>query len=74
MSLEMIHAMSLMHDDLPCMDNGNLRRGKTTNHKVFGEVVAVLASDALLAFSFEHIVAATVGVSSNMKKSTQFLS
>lgn len=62
-AVEMIHTMSLIHDDLPCMDNDDLRRGKPTNHKVFGEDVAVLAGDALLSFSFEHIAAATVGVS-----------
>lgn len=61
-AIEMIHTMSLIHDDLPCMDNDDLRRGKPTNHKVFGEDVAVLAGDALLALAFEHIAAATVGV------------
>ncbi|KAK4416524.1 Geranylgeranyl pyrophosphate synthase, chloroplastic [Sesamum alatum] len=60
---EMIHTMSLMHDDLPCMDNDGLRRGKPTNHKVFGEDVTVLAGDALLAFSFEHVATATKGAS-----------
>jgi len=60
---EMIHTMSLIHDDLPCMDNDDLRRGKPTNHKVFGEDVAVLAGDALLAFAFEHVAMATEGVS-----------
>ncbi|KAM7524192.1 hypothetical protein LguiA_014094 [Lonicera macranthoides] len=63
-AVEMIHTMSLMHDDLPCMDNDDLRRGKPTNHKVYGEDVAVLAGDALLAFSFEHVATATAGVSS----------
>ncbi|KAJ4963830.1 hypothetical protein NE237_023769 [Protea cynaroides] len=62
-AVEMIHTMSLIHDDLPCMDNDDLLRGKPTNHKVFGEDVAVLSGDALLAFSFEHIATATVGVS-----------
>lgn len=61
-AVEMIHTMSLMHDDLPCMDNDDLRRGKPTNHKVFGEDVAVLAGDALLAFAFEHIAVSTKGV------------
>lgn len=61
-AVEMIHTMSLMHDDLPCMDNDDLRRGKPTNHKVFGENVAILAGDALLAFAFEHMATATVGV------------
>lgn len=58
---EMIHTMSLIHDDLPCMDNDDMRRGKPTNHKVFGESVAVLAGDALLSFAFEHIATATEG-------------
>lgn len=62
-AVEMIHTMSLIHDDLPCMDNDDLRRGKPTNHKVFGEDVAVLVGDALLAFSFEHIAAETIGAS-----------
>ncbi|CAI9116679.1 OLC1v1017891C1 [Oldenlandia corymbosa var. corymbosa] len=61
-AVEMIHTMSLIHDDLPCMDNDDLRRGKPTNHKVFGEDVAVLAGDSLLAFAFEYIVTATAGV------------
>nr|AMJ39470.1 geranylgeranyl diphosphate synthase [Bixa orellana] len=61
-AVEMIHTMSLIHDDLPCMDNDDLRRGKPTNHKVFGEEIAVLAGDALLSFSFEHIAVSTVGV------------
>ncbi|XP_061374453.1 geranylgeranyl pyrophosphate synthase, chloroplastic-like [Gastrolobium bilobum] len=62
-AVEMIHTMSLIHDDLPCMDNDDLRRGKPTNHKVFGEDVAVLAGDALLSFAFEHIAVSTKGVS-----------
>ncbi|XP_068656180.1 geranylgeranyl pyrophosphate synthase, chloroplastic-like [Aristolochia californica] len=62
-AVEMIHTMSLIHDDLPCMDNDDLRRGKPTNHKVFGEDVAVLAGDALLAFAFEHMATATTGAS-----------
>ncbi|KAK4784009.1 hypothetical protein SAY86_018377 [Trapa natans] len=61
-AVEMIHTMSLIHDDLPCMDNDDLRRGKPTNHKVFGEDVAVLAGDALLSFAFEHIAVGTKGV------------
>ena len=47
-ALEMIHTYSLIHDDLPCMDNDDLRRGKPTNHKIYGEAVAVLAGDGLL--------------------------
>ncbi len=52
-AIEMIHTYSLIHDDLPCMDDDDLRRGKPTNHKVFGEAVATLAGDALLTYSFE---------------------
>lgn len=63
LAVEMIHTMSLIHDDLPFMDNDDLRRGKPTNHKVYGEDVAVLAGDALLAFAFEHFATATKGVS-----------
>ena len=49
----MLHTYSLIHDDLPCMDNDSLRRGKPTNHKVFGEDLALLAGDALLTYVFE---------------------
>ncbi|MCY6959970.1 polyprenyl synthetase family protein [Clostridium sp. ZC22-4] len=51
-ALEMIHTYSLIHDDLPAMDNDDLRRGKPTNHKVFGEAIAILAGDGLLNESF----------------------
>lgn len=51
-ALEMIHAYSLVHDDLPAMDNDDMRRGKPTNHKVFGEGIAILAGDALLTHAF----------------------
>ena len=52
-AVECIHTYSLIHDDLPCMDDDDLRRGRPTNHKVFGEGVAVLAGDALLTIAFE---------------------
>ncbi len=52
-ALEVIHAYSLIHDDLPAMDNDDYRRGKLTNHRKFGEDIAVLAGDALLSFAFE---------------------
>ncbi len=52
LALEMIHTFSLIHDDLPAMDNDDLRRGKPTNHKVYGEAVAILAGDALLSEAF----------------------
>jgi geranylgeranyl diphosphate synthase, type II len=54
-AIEMIHAYSLIHDDLPCMDNDDLRRGKPTLHKVYGEAMALLAGDYLLTFAFEVI-------------------
>lgn len=52
-AVEMLHTYSLIHDDLPCMDNDDLRRGKPTNHKVFGEDLSLLAGDALLTYVFE---------------------
>ena len=52
-AIEMIHTYSLIHDDLPAMDNDDYRRGKLTNHKVFGEAAAILAGDALLTLAFE---------------------
>ncbi|XP_012077802.1 geranylgeranyl pyrophosphate synthase, chloroplastic-like [Jatropha curcas] len=64
-AMEMIHTMSLIHDDLPCMDNDDLRRGKPTNHKMFGEETAILAGDAMLSFAFEHVARATKNVSSD---------
>lgn len=54
-ALEMIHTYSLIHDDLPCMDDDDYRRGRLTSHKMFGEAVAVLAGDALLTRAFEVI-------------------
>ncbi len=61
-ALEMVHTMSLIHDDLPAMDNDDYRRGKLTNHKIYGEDVAVLAGDGLLAYAFEHIAIHTKDV------------
>ena len=52
-AVEMIHTYSLIHDDLPCMDYDDMRRGKPTNHKVFGETTALLAGDSLLTGAFE---------------------
>ena len=56
--LEMVHTYSLIHDDLPCMDDDDLRRGKPTNHKVYGEAVATLAGDGLLTAAFETLASA----------------
>ena len=64
-ALEMIHTMSLIHDDLPAMDNDDYRRGKLTNHKVYGEDIAILAGDGLLAYAFEYIATHTQGVSAD---------
>lgn len=55
LAIEYIHTYSLIHDDLPCMDNDDLRRGKPTNHKVYGEAMAVLAGDALLSTAAEIV-------------------
>src|SRR6185295_5546984 len=54
-SLEMIHTYSLIHDDLPALDNDDLRRGRPTCHKVFGDAMAILAGDALLTLAFETL-------------------
>lgn len=61
-ALEMIHTMSLIHDDLPAMDNDDYRRGQLANHKVYGEDVAILAGDALLTYAFEHVAMVTQNV------------
>jgi len=54
--VELIHTFSLIHDDLPCIDNDDFRRGKPSNHKVFGEAIALLAGDALLVYGFDLII------------------
>jgi geranylgeranyl diphosphate synthase type II len=58
-AVEMLHTMSLIHDDLPAMDNDDYRRGKLTNHKVYGEDIAILAGDGLLALAFEFVATQT---------------
>jgi geranylgeranyl diphosphate synthase, type II len=58
-AVEMIHTMSLIHDDLPAMDNDDYRRGKLTNHKIYGEDIAILAGDGLLAYAFEFVATQT---------------
>lgn len=58
-AVEMIHTYSLIHDDLPCMDNDDYRRGRLTNHKVYGEATAVLAGDALLTAAFSSLANAS---------------
>jgi geranylgeranyl diphosphate synthase type II len=59
-ALEFIHTYSLIHDDLPALDNDDLRRGKPTNHKVFGEAMAILAGDALLTLAFQTLANAPI--------------
>ncbi|MFC7783394.1 polyprenyl synthetase family protein [Rossellomorea sp. GCM10028870] len=65
-ALEMIHTYSLIHDDLPSMDDDDLRRGKPTNHKMFGEAMAILAGDGLLTYSFQ-LVAEDKGLTNDNK-------
>ena len=59
-SVECIHSYSLIHDDLPCMDNDSMRRGKLSTHKKFGEATAVLAGNSLLTLAFEIISDKTI--------------
>lgn len=65
-ALEMIHTFSLIHDDLPCMDNDDMRRGKPSCHKAYGEAQALLAGDALLNLAYE-IIAGREGLSAEIK-------
>lgn len=65
-ALELVHNYSLIHDDLPCMDDDDLRRGKPTTHKVYGETLAVLAGDALQGEAF-HLIAQAPGLSDRSK-------
>lgn len=65
-TLEMIHTYSLIHDDLPALDNDDLRRGRPTNHKVFGDAMAILAGDSLLTLAFE-VLAKLPGVEDDRK-------
>ncbi len=66
-AVEMIQTYSLIHDDLPCMDNDDFRRGKPTNHKVYGEAVAVLAGDALLTAAFSYLAKAELSAEARIK-------
>ncbi len=66
-AIEMIHTFSLIHDDLPCMDNDDMRRGKPTNHKVFGEAPALLAGDSLIFSAFECAMGANLDSESKLK-------
>ena len=66
-AVECIHAYSLIHDDLPCMDDDNIRRGKLTTHKKFGESTAILAGNSLLTISFEILSSPELNIPSNLK-------
>lgn len=66
-AVEMVHTYSLIHDDLPCMDNDDYRRGKPTNHKVYGEATAILAGDALLTAAFSAIAKADYSAETRIK-------
>lgn len=66
-AVEMIHTYSLIHDDLPCMDNDDYRRGSLTNHKVYGEAIAVLAGDALLTAAFSYLANAPCSAETRIK-------
>lgn len=66
-AVEMIHTYSLIHDDLPCMDNDDYRRGRLTNHKVYGEATAILAGDALLTAAFSFISKASFDAENRIK-------
>ena len=72
-ALEMIHTYSLIHDDLPCMDNDDLRRGKPTSHKMFGEAQALLAGDTLLTYAFEVLSSNKYTSDKSIRLATQAL-
>ena len=74
LALEMIHTYSLIHDDLPCMDNDDLRRGRPTNHMVYGEAVALLAGDALLNRAYELMLNAAIKDGLNGVKAAAYIS
>ena len=71
-SIELIHTYSLIHDDLPAMDNDDYRRGKLTNHKVYGEAMAILAGDALLNLAYEPMLRASLSI--NKMNATRLIS
>lgn len=73
LALEMIHTYSLIHDDLPSMDDDDFRRGKPTNHKVFGEAIAILSGDGLLNLAYEIMTENTILLSKNKEDYYKFL-
>jgi len=70
-ALEFIHTYSLIHDDLPALDNDDLRRGKPTSHKVFGEAIAILAGDALLTLAFQTLANASIESSRRVRATSE---
>jgi geranylgeranyl pyrophosphate synthase len=66
-AVEMVHAYSLIHDDLPCMDNDSLRRGRPTVHRIYGEAMALLAGDALLTLAFEVLAQANLDTTTKVQ-------
>jgi len=70
-AIEMIHTYSLIHDDLPAMDNDDYRRGRLTNHKVYGEAIAILAGDGLLNLAFETMLMHAQNYGSDLKRHVQ---
>ena len=72
-ALEMIHTYSLVHDDLPCMDDDDMRRGKPSNHKVYGEGMAVLSGDALLNLAFETVLMSNAFSADKVRKAALIL-
>ncbi len=66
-AIEFIHTYSLIHDDLPALDNDDFRRGKPTNHRVFGEAIAILAGDALLTLAFQTLASAPIEASRSVR-------
>ena len=67
LAVEMIHTYSLIHDDLPCMDNDDMRRGKPSSHRVYGEANALLAGDGLLTLAFETVLSADIDAEKKSK-------
>lgn len=72
-AVELIHTYSLIHDDLPCMDNDDMRRGKPSNHIAFGEATALLAGDALLTLAFETVCESTALSAENRLRAVKLL-
>lgn len=72
-SIELIHTYSLIHDDLPSMDNDDMRRGKPTNHKIFGEGFAILSGDGLLNLAFENMLETTYNTCNSFEKYKKYV-